>query len=195
MRKIILFFMLLMMLPLALANAEVEVSVKCVDDDCRVNQPIYMIYNITLPTNECCGGLGLEHENGTRYFCAFEDVGQPGGTEYINQICSLEMNETGQYKVFKGENLQISYLDVIKVRNATPSELSIALLILSGLFLLIALLFNPIFYIIVILTLIGALTSLIFTYSYILSPILIGVISIIYLLLLVLVYEIFKRLF
>jgi len=192
MRKILLFLLLILALPLVMANAEVDVNVKCIDDDCRVNQPIYMIYNITLSTNECCGGLGLEHENGTRYFCAFEDT---GGTEYINQICSLTMNETGQYKVFKGENLEISYLNVIKVRNALPDGWSVALLALFIAFILIAWIIHPIFYLMAILTLIGAITSLIFTYSYILSPILIGVVSIIYIGLLVLVYEIFKQLF
>ena len=194
MRKILLFVLLILALPMVMANAEVGVNVKCLEDDCRVNQPIYMIYNITLPTNACSGGLGLEHENGTRYFCAFEDTGQ-GGTEYINQICSLTMNETGQYKVFKGENLEISYLNVIKVRNALPDGWSVALLALFIVFILIAWIIHPIFYLMAILTLIGTITSLIFNYMYILSPILIGVISIIYLLLLVLVYEIFNRLF
>ena len=191
MRKILLFLLLILALPMVSANAEVDVDVKCIDDDCRVNQHIYMIYNITL-SSASYGGLGLEHENGTRYFCAFEDTGD---TEYINQICSLTMNETGQYKVFKAENLEISYLNVIKVRNALPDGWSVTLFLLFIVFILIALIIHPIFYLMAILTLIGAITSLIFAYSYILSPILIGVVSIIYIGLLVLVYEIFKQLF
>ena len=198
MRKILLsilliLLLLILMLPLVTSHHD-DLQYTLQNDILRVNDNIIFIYNTTLHNDEDVG-LFIEYDDVMVYLLNITETGT-----ITNQKLEYKLNNTGIYYIgtFFTDRIAVDtsfqYRETIEVKNAKLEAFPIALFILSFFTLIMGFILTPVFILLSLIFLIGGLTITIFTFSYILSPILIGVIALIYILLMVLAERVIRHL-
>lgn len=195
MKRILLFLILGLVLSLGVSANHDDVTFEIQRDTLRINEEFSIIYNATVHLDEEVG-LFIEY-NDTKHVI----LNITTDTTLLNQKLEYTPNHTGVHYLGSfftdtaSNTTTYQYREELDVSHALPEPLNVVLGVLTLLCIIGAVLFNPVLYLLAIVFILTTLTSLLFTYSYILSPILIGVVSIIFVLLLVLVERIFRELF
>lgn len=186
-----IFIMLLMIISSmgVMANHD-DISVKF-DDSYRIDEDITLYYNMTLHQYDNMSII-VQSEDLINFTCISIYSPSAVTVEFNNKICKIDVNKPGKYYVIKNVFNEVEpneYVGDFKVTNSHPSAWGIALLILGTVTLIVGLKIRPLL-IISALFYIGAITSLLFTYQYLLSPIFIGLIIVIFVGLIIIIQQI-----
>jgi len=130
--------------------------------------------------------VGYVDSEDTFYPCYNETMFTINETYYAR--CTLEFNETGIYFISLKLDSVVYELEAVEIKDAIPSSLCIALLLIGGILIYLGLRYAKELFVLGLFIFNGGVLDLIFTYQYLINFIFIGVISLYFL---VLVYIVF----
>lgn len=193
-KLITLLAMFILLSMTVLANHD-DINVKF-KESYRIDEDITLYYNITLHQYDNISII-IQSEDLINYTCISIYSPSAVTVTFNNKICKVEVNDTGKYYVIEVVHNEVEpneYVGDFKVKHKLPSGFSVVLLIISIILLIISIFFSPIIIIALLFT-IGTMTSFIFNYAYLIQPLFIGIISFIFIGLIILIQQILFTMF
>lgn len=190
MKKYIFILFLLMVASVTAIDITVDDTVE------NVGEPIFLLYNMSLTVDDYAE-IGVESIEGEKYICYNETADST--KDYINQRCSVEVNDSGKYSVYKrfndGVDDNTEYIKNIDVKHATMPVLGLIFAIMMVLSLVLAIYVHPVMYILMGLFAISTFVSFMFRYQYTMNDgLFFGILTLIFLGLLAVIERILRKL-